>query len=76
MWNRGGLQNLVNATCERAIFQQAMNNMALLDKACALEIDSLAAYQRVIKTISIEALNENAAWLQLHRMNAYQVQVS
>ncbi|WP_460312585.1 hypothetical protein [Aliiglaciecola aliphaticivorans] len=50
--------------------------MALLDEACALEIDSLAAYQRVIKTISIEALNENAAWLQLHRMNAYQAQVS
>jgi len=30
----------------------------------------------VIKVIGVEALNENAAWLQLHKMNAYQVQVN
>jgi hypothetical protein len=54
-------------------FSQAMNRMALLDKNQA---DDIEMYQKVIKTIGIEALNENAAWLQLHKMNAYQVQVS
>ncbi|WP_299072757.1 hypothetical protein [uncultured Paraglaciecola sp.] len=54
-------------------FQQAMNRMALLDKD---KPDDIQTYQQVIKTIGIEALNENAAWLQLHKMNAYQIQVT
>lgn len=54
-------------------FQQAMNRMALLDRECP---NDHHMYQKVIKTIGIEALNENAAWLQLHKMNAYQIQVS
>ncbi|GAC14375.1 hypothetical protein [Aliiglaciecola lipolytica] len=57
-------------------FQQAMNRMSLLDETHDSETDNIESYQRVIKIIGIEALNENAAWLQLHKMNAYQVQVS
>lgn len=54
-------------------FHQAMNRMEWLDKESPEDIH---IYQKVIKTIGIEALNENAAWLQLHKMNAYQVQVN
>ncbi|KXI27402.1 hypothetical protein AX660_22050 [Paraglaciecola hydrolytica] len=54
-------------------FQQAMDKLALLDRH---NQQDTVAYQKIIKTIGIEALNENAAWLQLHKMNAYKVQVS
>ncbi|GAA0856067.1 hypothetical protein [Aliiglaciecola litoralis] len=58
-------------------FQQAMNRMAIIDaQALRNQTSQIRSYQNVIKTIGIEALNENAAWLQLHKMNAYQVQVS
>ena len=46
-------------------FHQAMNRMEWLDKESPEDIH---IYQKVIKTIGIEALNENAAWLQLHKM--------
>jgi hypothetical protein len=58
-------------------FQQAVNRMALIDiQRQETQSNDIRAYQNVIKTIGIEALNENAAWLQLHKMNAYQVQVN
>ncbi|MFT7261192.1 MAG: hypothetical protein ACI9MS_003066 [Glaciecola sp.] len=58
-------------------FQQALNRMAMLDMQSVQGLEQhLAVYQKLIKTIGVEALNVNAAWLQLHKMNAYQVQVS
>jgi hypothetical protein len=60
-------------------FQQALNRMTLLDMQSVQGQEReqhLAVYQKVIKTIGVEALNENAAWLQLHKMNAYQIQVN
>jgi hypothetical protein len=58
-------------------FQQALNRMDLLDKQKTKgQAHHLEKYQSVIKIIGVEALNENASWLQLHKMNAYQVQVS
>lgn len=58
-------------------FQQAINRMALLDKQKASgQMHPIAKYQKIIKVIGVEALNENAAWLQLHKMNAYQVRLN
>jgi hypothetical protein len=58
-------------------FQQALNRMKLLDKQKTNgQSHPIAKYQNVIKVIGVEALSENAAWLQLHKMNAYQVQIN
>ncbi len=57
-------------------FQQALNTMDLLDKNTAGRAFDIEKHQNIIKIIGLEALSENAAWLQLHKMNAYQVQVN
>jgi hypothetical protein len=58
-------------------FQQALNRMNFLDRQNASNHHhSMKKYQNVIKVIGVEALSENAAWLQLHKMNAYQVQIN
>lgn len=58
-------------------FQQALNRMNWLDKQNAgISHSPIKKYQTVIKVIGVEALSENAAWLQLHKMNAYQVQIN
>ncbi|WP_371193688.1 hypothetical protein [Glaciecola sp. SC05] len=58
-------------------FQQAINRMDLLDRQKAKgQTHAIEKYQNVIKIIGVEALSENAAWLQLHKMNAYQVQIT
>ena len=58
-------------------FQQALNRMIALDKQKAKgQTQCIEKYQNIIKVIGVEALSENAAWLQLHKMNAYQVQIN
>lgn len=58
-------------------FQQALNRINLLNKQQAKgKSVALSKYQDVIKVIGVEALSENAAWLQLHKMNAYQVKIN
>jgi hypothetical protein len=57
-------------------FQQALNRMNLLDKQKANgQTHHIEKYQNVIKIIGVEALSENAAWLQLHKMNVYQIKI-
>jgi len=58
-------------------FQQALNRLDSLDKHTGKAHDRYTEkYQHIIKIIGVEALSENAAWLQLHKMNAYQVQIN
>jgi hypothetical protein len=50
--------------------------MNLLDKQKANgQTHHIEKYQNVIKIIGVEALSENAAWLQLHKMNVYQIKI-
>lgn len=58
-------------------FKQALNQLSAFDTSPNnIHGRRVEKYQSVIKNIGIEALCENAAWLQLHKMNAYQVQVT
>lgn len=58
-------------------FQQALKRMDLLDKKFDPQTaEYVQKHQNIIRIIGLEALNENAAWLQLHKMNAYEVQIN
>ncbi|GBL03421.1 hypothetical protein [Glaciecola sp. KUL10] len=58
-------------------FQQALKRTHKIENQCSPgSREHIEKCQGVIKTIGIEALSENAAWLQLYKMNAYQVQIN